>query len=80
MQDNEILILEELEKNSNITQRDLSEKTGLSLGMVNLLLKSSSKRVCQIRKVKQQEFQVHTNPRRIQRKEQKDNRVHENIL
>ena len=39
MQDNEILILEELEKNSNITQRDLSEKTGLSLGMVNILLK-----------------------------------------
>jgi len=28
MQDNEILILEELEKNSNITQRDLSEKLG----------------------------------------------------
>jgi len=39
MQDNEILILEELEKNSNITQRYLSEKTGLSLGMVNILLK-----------------------------------------
>ncbi|MGB4715229.1 MAG: winged helix-turn-helix transcriptional regulator, partial [Defluviitoga tunisiensis] len=39
MQDNEVLILEELEKNSEITQRDLSEKTGLSLGMVNLLLK-----------------------------------------
>ncbi len=39
MQDNEMLILEELEKDSNITQRDLSEKTGLSLGMVNILLK-----------------------------------------
>ncbi len=34
-----MLILEELEKNSNITQRDLSEKTGLSLGMVNMLIK-----------------------------------------
>jgi len=44
MQDNEILILEELEKNSNITQRDLSEKTGLSLGMVNLLLKKFIKK------------------------------------
>ena len=44
MQDNEVLILEELEKNSDITQRDLSEKTGLSLGMVNLLLKSLSKK------------------------------------
>jgi len=44
MQDNEILILEELEKNSDITQRDLSEKTGLSLGMVNLLLKKFVKK------------------------------------
>jgi DNA-binding MarR family transcriptional regulator len=33
-----------LEKNSNITQRDLSEKTGLSLGMVNLLLKKFIKK------------------------------------
>ncbi|RLL85231.1 winged helix-turn-helix transcriptional regulator [Petrotoga sp. Shatin.DS.tank11.9.2.9.3] len=44
MQDNEILILEELEKNSNITQRGLSEKTGLSLGMVNILLKKFIKK------------------------------------
>jgi DNA-binding MarR family transcriptional regulator len=44
MQDNEILILEELEKNSDITQRDLSEKTGLSLGMVNILLKKFIKK------------------------------------
>jgi len=44
MQDNEILILEELERNSNITQRDLSEKTGLSLGMVNRLLKKFIKK------------------------------------
>jgi len=44
MEDNEILILEELEKNSNITQRDLSEKTGLSLGMVNILLKKFIKK------------------------------------
>ena len=44
MQDNEVLILEELEKNSDITQRDLSEKTGLSLGMVNLLLKKFVKK------------------------------------
>jgi len=44
MQDNEILILEELEKNSNITQRDLSERTGLSLGMVNILLKKFIKK------------------------------------
>jgi len=33
MQDNEILILEELEKNSNITQKSLSEKTGLFCGI-----------------------------------------------
>ena len=44
MQDNEVLILEELEKNSEITQRDLSEKTGLSLGMVNILLKKFIKK------------------------------------
>ena len=44
MQDNEVLILEELEKNSEITQRDLSEKTGLSLGIVNLLLKKFIKK------------------------------------
>ncbi len=44
MQDNEILILEELEKNSNITQRGISEKTGLSLGMVNRLLKKFIKK------------------------------------
>jgi DNA-binding MarR family transcriptional regulator len=44
MQDNEVLILEEIEKNPNITQRDLSEKTGLSLGMVNLLLKKFVKK------------------------------------
>jgi len=44
MQDNEVLILEEIEKNPNTTQRDLSEKTGLSLGMVNLLLKKFVKK------------------------------------
>ena len=44
MQDVEVLILEELEKNSDITQRELSEKTGLSLGMVNLLLKKFIKK------------------------------------
>ena len=44
MQDNEVLILEEIEKNPNTTQRDLSEKTGLSLGMVNLLLKKFIKK------------------------------------
>lgn len=44
MQDVEVLILEELEKNPDVTQRDLSEKTGLSLGMVNLLLKKFVKK------------------------------------
>ena len=44
MQDNEVLILEEIGKNPNTTQRDLSEKTGLSLGMVNLLLKKFVKK------------------------------------
>ena len=44
MQDNEVLILEEIEKNPNTNQRDLSEKTGLSLGMVNLLLKKFIKK------------------------------------
>ena len=39
-----MLILEELEKNPDITQRDLSEKTGLSLGMVNMLLKKFVKK------------------------------------
>jgi DNA-binding MarR family transcriptional regulator len=33
-----------LEKNSDITQRDLSERTGLSLGMVNILLKKFIKK------------------------------------
>ena len=44
MQDVEVLILEELEKNPDVTQRDLSEKTGLSLGMVNMLLKKFVKK------------------------------------
>lgn len=44
MQDVEVLILEELKKNPDITQRDLSEKTGLSLGMVNMLLKKFVKK------------------------------------
>jgi len=44
MQDVEVLILEELEKNPDVTQRDLSEKAGLSLGMVNMLLKEFVKK------------------------------------
>ena len=44
MEENELLILEIIENNASVTQRDLSEKTGLSLGMVNLLLKKFVKK------------------------------------
>ncbi|MGB4434722.1 MAG: winged helix-turn-helix transcriptional regulator [Defluviitoga tunisiensis] len=37
-------MLEIIENNASVTQRDLSEKTGLSLGMVNLLLKKFVKK------------------------------------
>jgi len=44
MEEKELLILEIIENNASVTQRDLSEKTGLSLGMVNLLLKKFVKK------------------------------------
>jgi len=44
MEENELLILEIIENNASVTQRDLSEKAGLSLGMVNLLLKKFVKK------------------------------------
>ena len=36
--DKEYIVLTEIEKNSNITQRELSKKTELSLGSINILL------------------------------------------
>ena len=36
--DKEYIVLNEIEKNSNITQRELSKKTELSLGSINILL------------------------------------------
>lgn len=39
MNEHELKILNELSKDGNITQRSLSEKTNISLGLVNLILK-----------------------------------------
>jgi len=39
VKDNEIKLLEIIQENSQITQREIARKTGLSLGLVNLLLK-----------------------------------------
>lgn len=51
MQDNEVLILEEIEKNPNTTQRDLSEKNRAIFRNGELTSKKvCQKRVCQIRK------------------------------
>ena len=36
--DREYIILENIDKNANITQRELSQKAGISLGSVNILL------------------------------------------
>lgn len=41
--DKEFVILTEIEKNSNITQRELSKKVDLSLGSINLLLNKLAK-------------------------------------
>ena len=37
--DKEFSIIQEIAKNSSVTQRELSQSTGLSLGMTNILLK-----------------------------------------
>lgn len=37
--DKDYLLLSEIDANSDISQRDLSNKTGVSLGSVNLLMK-----------------------------------------
>jgi len=72
MQDNEILILEELEKNSNITQRDLSEKTGLSLGMVNMLLKKFIKKgFVKLERLNSKSFRYILTPEGFKEKSQK---------
>lgn len=44
MEESELLILEIIENNSSVTQREISKKSGLSLGMVNLLLKKFVKK------------------------------------
>ena len=44
MEENELLILEIIENNASVTQREISKKSGLSLGMVNLLLKKFVKK------------------------------------
>lgn len=41
--DKELAIMEELHINNNISQREVSEKTGISLGNVNILLKKMIK-------------------------------------
>lgn len=41
--DKEYIILGEISKNQNISQRQLAERTGLSLGSINLLLKKMIK-------------------------------------
>ncbi len=41
--DKEYIVLSEIEKNSKITQRELSKKTELSLGSVNILLNKMAK-------------------------------------
>lgn len=41
--DKEFIVLEEINENQHISQRQLSQKTGLSLGSVNLLLKKMIK-------------------------------------
>lgn len=43
MMDKELAILEEIHSNNSISQREVSERTGLSLGSVNLLLKKMAK-------------------------------------
>lgn len=42
--ENELKIIEEISKESNLTQRNLSERTKLSLGAVNIILKRLAKR------------------------------------
>jgi DNA-binding MarR family transcriptional regulator len=37
--ENELLILDTIEKNNNVTQREISKNTGISLGNVNILIK-----------------------------------------
>ena len=44
MEESELLILEIIENNASVTQREISKKSGLSLGMVNLLLKKFVKK------------------------------------
>lgn len=44
MEENELLILEIIENNASVTQREITKKSGLSLGMVNLLLKKFVKK------------------------------------
>lgn len=44
MEENELSILEIIENNASVTQREISKKSGLSLGMVNLLLKKFVKK------------------------------------
>lgn len=41
--DKELAILEEIHSNNSISQREVSERTGISLGSVNILLKKMAK-------------------------------------
>ncbi len=62
----ELSVLEVIEKNNNITQRELSKKTGLSLGLTNIILKRLAKKgYIKIKRMNKKKILYHLTPQAI---------------
>ena len=79
--DREIKIIEEIAKNKGITQRELSRRDGISLGMVNMSLKRLAKKgYVKIRGMNRRSLEYVLTPKGFSEKAQKSYRYFRNTL
>ena len=79
--DREIKIIEEIAKNKGITQRELSRRAGISLGMVNMSLKRLAKKgYVKIRGMNRRSLEYVLTPKGFSEKAQKSYRYFRNTL
>jgi len=72
MEDNEMMILEIIEKKANATQREISKSSGMSLGTVNILLKRFVKKgFVKLEKINSNTFKYILTPKGFNEKSKK---------
>ena len=79
--DKELKIIEEIERNKGITQRELSKRAGISLGMVNISLRELAKKgYVKVRGMNKQSLEYVITPRGFSEKAKKSYRYFRNTL